>query len=115
MFLYSLPSVVLTLKGQLKLLKIVPDDFLFATIRGAIRPVGRATGAQSGIAKLLAMLFPPSPFGPTLCVVQNCSMQFCIRYHPWRYPASGQSHWRSVGPAKASASFLFLLTIQFMQ
>ena len=46
------------------MLTIAPCHCLFATTHGAIRPVGRATAAQSGIAKLLAMLFPPSPFGP---------------------------------------------------
>jgi|AACY02.2.fsa_nt_gi hypothetical protein len=36
-------------------------SFLFAAILGAFWPVGRATGVQPGIAKLLAMLFPASP------------------------------------------------------
>ena len=42
--------------------------FLFATIPGAFRPVDRATSAHPGIAKLLAMLFPASPFEPAEAV-----------------------------------------------
>ncbi|OGO74562.1 MAG: hypothetical protein A2203_13955 [Chromatiales bacterium RIFOXYA1_FULL_46_5] len=45
-------------------LKIAPDDF-FAAIHNAIQPVDRATGAQPRIAKLLAMLIPASPYGPS--------------------------------------------------
>jgi hypothetical protein len=45
-------------------LKIAPYDF-FAFTHDPIRPVDRATGAQPCIAKLLAMLIPASPFGPS--------------------------------------------------
>jgi hypothetical protein len=53
--------MALTLSGQLKLLKIIPDDFLFAAIHGA------------------------HPFGPAKAV-KNHSRRFFIRSHPWRSP-----------------------------